>query len=62
MKNGCSREGGQKGGPALAWREEASFCLDFFLSFCGNDKKKKRDVSSGVELHKFNEFNSSPLY
>jgi hypothetical protein len=26
---------------ALALRVEASFCLDFFVSFCGNDKKKE---------------------
>jgi hypothetical protein len=41
MNNGCLRVGGQKGGRALALRMEASFCLDFFVSFCGNDKKKE---------------------
>jgi hypothetical protein len=33
MNNGCLRVGGQKGGPVLALRVEASFCLDFFGYF-----------------------------
>jgi hypothetical protein len=36
----------QKGGPAQALRVEASFCLAFFVSFCGNDKKKRNAIKA----------------
>ncbi len=36
------RAGGQKGGPALACSDEASFCLDFFFLF-DQTKRKSRN-------------------
>jgi hypothetical protein len=54
--------GRQKGGPALAGSVEASFCLDFFLSFCGNDKKKNENFQMASDFNVLMNPKNNSLY